>query len=129
MAKLRALDQYRQLMNEITSLPTSSVASSSSRSVPGGDDSSLLLRGALLIARHRYPSMDETKVYDMLDEMARRVAALLPSDPSERYPLRVVGALNRVRGVLIGVRRETTRNWWGKGHGGWVEGGVTALQT
>ncbi|GFR45781.1 hypothetical protein Agub_g7235, partial [Astrephomene gubernaculifera] len=114
MAKLRALDQYRNLLTELAeaeaaaaaavrqsqrrpgSSSSSSAAAAAAAASSAGDDSAAMLRGALLIARHRYPSLDEQRVYDTLDELSRRVSALLPREPGERYPLRVVAAINRV---------------------------------
>eukprot|EP00198_Chlamydomonas_reinhardtii_P008007 XP_001697344.1 predicted protein [Chlamydomonas reinhardtii] len=79
MRQLRALDEYRQLMEQ-------------------------LAEGALLIARHRYPELDEAEVRGVLDDMARKASALLPAEAERRYPLRVVAAINRVMYVDYGFR-------------------------
>lgn len=59
MARLKALEDYKRELEE-----------------PEGPDT--LMRCALQIARHRDPDLDESKVFDLLDEIARRAAALLP---------------------------------------------------
>ncbi|KAG2427535.1 hypothetical protein HYH02_014581 [Chlamydomonas schloesseri] len=139
MRQLRALDEYRALMEEVAELEskqqgpggggagagagrsrggsssgsgTGTGASSSTRgsgaapraSYSSSSCSELLLRGALLIARHRHPELDEGAVRGVLDDMARQAAALLPAEAERRYPLRVVAAINRVMYVDYGFR-------------------------
>ncbi|PNW76972.1 hypothetical protein CHLRE_11g483200v5 [Chlamydomonas reinhardtii] len=130
MRQLRALDEYRQLMEQLAEVelrqqqqqpgPSGGRGGSGSSSGASGSSSSaqaaaslssspascseLLLQGALLIARHRYPELDEAEVRGVLDDMARKASALLPAEAERRYPLRVVAAINRVMYVDYGFR-------------------------
>lgn len=100
MRQLRALDEYRQLMEQLAEVelrqqqqqpgPSGGRGGSGSSSGASGSSSSaqaaaslssspascseLLLQGALLIARHRYPELDEAEVRGVLDDMARKVS-------------------------------------------------------
>ncbi|KAG2482139.1 hypothetical protein HYH03_018898 [Edaphochlamys debaryana] len=119
MARLRALDEYRALLEEAAAEEGAAAAGAGAGAAGGGRSrgqkgapqtaapgcsSALLLRGALLISRHRYPDLDADAVLRLLDDMAARVEALLPAQPSERYPLRVVAAINRVMYHDFGFR-------------------------
>ncbi|PSC67808.1 transcriptional regulator [Micractinium conductrix] len=50
-----------------------------------------LLRGAVLIARHRHPLVSEADIREQLDDLAVQVAGRLPADP---YPLKVLQTIS-----------------------------------
>ncbi len=76
MARLKAMDDDRQLLEGPMDAPD------------------VLLEGAILIARHRYPSLDPQQIHNQLDQLAAHVEELLPTDA--RYPLRIVQTINQV---------------------------------
>jgi hypothetical protein len=114
MLRLRALEEYQQLLASSNHQQHSDGDSSSSgkpakkqQSAPrtpervaaeiAADASGgavPLLEAAILIARHAYPDLDAAAVVQQLDDLAAEVEAGLPA--GVRYPLRVLKEVNRV---------------------------------
>merc|ERR1711976_385671 len=61
-----------------------------------------LFKAALLIARHRYPALDERKYHDQLDDWARAVEMRL--EGKERYPLVVLNTISEFLSTDLGFR-------------------------
>jgi regulator of sirC expression with transglutaminase-like and TPR domain len=74
VSRLRALEQYKELLQQ--------------------EDADIdILQAALLIARHAYPDLDTDACLAELDRLAALVEQQLPP---ERYPMRVLQAINKV---------------------------------
>jgi Transglutaminase-like superfamily len=118
-ARLRALEEYTQLVQAHPHPPTQTDAPRSSAAarrqrVADGDSKQPstvpndipLLDAALLIARHAHPELDAAAAHATLDALAADVMDVLPPD-ARQYPLRVVRAINEVLYTRHGFKGNT----------------------
>lgn len=83
-AARQALDEYRQLMEEAPGWREVSTEP--------GQDSKLLLRGAVLIARHRHPLLTYDEVAEQLDDLAVQIEGRMPG---QAYPLKMLQTISQ----------------------------------
>lgn len=83
----QALEEYRQLMRQLPEWGAP---------LPPPDhavDAAVLLRGAVLIARHRYPLLQHDDVAEQLDDLAVQVEGRLPGQ--QVYPLKLLQTISQ----------------------------------